>query len=252
MVVASAFLWVCFGFDSTWEQLNPFFDALFRNPITALVDLFHPSSILRIEMRSFYGMGDHWSAPVIYGIVFIILSIHLERMGIAKSRNFFITTSLSLMNIGIFEVLWNLFYSIFHNQPWAFTFVPKQLYNLGFFVSFIFVGILASLILYGWGYRFKFTQLKTTLTIFAIGLWLLWIFYPFPIGHITVQTDWGSWTNSNRFPQTYYVVDVTDDGYASGLPHWIENNPLHLLNTVCKIAMTASILGFCMVEKKNV
>lgn len=251
MVIASALFWLIFGFDSTWEQLNPLFDALFQNPLKASVDVFNPSSLLRFEMRSFYGMGDHWSAPVIYGIAFIVLSIHLERGGLANSRNFFITTSLSLMNIGIFEIMWNLFYSVFQNQPWAFTFRPKQLFNLGFFVSFIFIGLLSALILYDWGYRIKFTKLKTILTILSVVLLLLWIFYPFPIEHITVQTDWGPWTNSNKFPQTYYVVDVTDDGYASGIPNWVENNPLHLLNTVCKIVMTGTILGFCMVEKKH-
>jgi hypothetical protein len=251
MAVLALILWAVMGFDSTWEMMNPLFDALFVNPITAIQQLFDPASPLRAAMWSFYGMGDHWSAAVIYGFAFVGLSLYLEVVGIKKSRNFFITTCLSLGNIGIFELMWNSGYAIFQGQWWAITFAPKQLYNLMFFVSFVFLMILGFVTLYGFGYRINMTRDRWFFVGTAAALWIFWILYPFPIQHITVQTDWGPWTNSNLFPQTYYVVDTTNNGYAAGIPNWVENNLLHAVNTLCKMATTLAILGICMVGMKK-
>lgn len=251
MVAVSLVLWAVLGWDSTWEMLNPLFDALITNPLGAITQAFDPASRLRADMWFFYGMGDHWSAPVIYGAAYIALSHHFEKVGVVKSRNFFLTTALSLGNIGAFELAWNRLYSLIHGQWWAFTFAPKQVYNLGFFVAFVVIMALGAVILYGYGYRVRMLPVKWLLVAGAAALWLLWVFYPLPVTHITVQTDWGQWTNSNLFPQTYYVVDVTNDGYAAGLPHYVNDDLLHGVNTLCKVFTTAAIMTVCMVAKKR-
>jgi len=129
VVSICALAWIAFGWDSVWSQLKPFKE----NMIPLLLGEISLRSLFE-EGRQFYGQGNHFSAPVIYGITFIYLSRYLERTGINKSLNFFATTALSLMNIGIFELAWNRLYSLFQGQTWAFTFRPKQVNNLSFSV----------------------------------------------------------------------------------------------------------------------
>lgn len=198
-------------------------------------------------MASIYGIGDHWSAPVIYGLCFIALSIYLERNGVVRSLNFFVTTGLSLGNIGFFELVWNRLYSWLQGQPWTFSFViQQQIRNLSFFIIFVGLGILSFLILHGLGYRIALTKMKTMLVLVATGLWLLWVFYPLPISYVTVPTTWGVWTNVNLFPQTFYAVQVSP---SVTVPFYAPNDLLHLLNVVCKAVSAAVFTSLCMMVK---
>ena len=254
LVILSALFWGWLGWDSTWEQITPITDRLLTNPIELLCS--RPSSIdpnplfyqkLVSEMASVYGIGDHWSAPVIYGLCFIALSIYLERNGVVRSLNFFITTGLSLGNIGFFELIWNRLYSYFQNQPWTFSFViSQQIRNLSFFIVFVFFGVLCFVGIYGLGYRVQFTMLKTILVFSAVGLWLLWVFYPLPISYVTVPTTWGLWANVNLFPQTFYAVQVSP---GVTVPFYAPNDLLHLLNVVCKAVSAAAFTSLCMMIK---
>jgi len=253
LVILSAMFWIFWGFDSTWEMATPITDRLLTNPIEFFNTVLNPSSPayqkLLAEMASVYGIGDHWSAPVIYGICFIALSFYLERAGVVRSLNFFVSTGLSLGNIGFFELIWNRLYSWLQGQPWTFSFIiPQQIRNLSFFIVFVGLGILSFLILRGLGYRIALTKTKAILILVATGLWLLWVFYPLPISYVTVPTTWGLWTNVNLFPQTFYAVQISP---GITVPFYAPNDLLHLLNVVCKAVSAAAFTSLCMMVKKK-
>jgi len=246
-VVASVVCWVLFGFDSTWAMMLPYAE-------NALPLLLGQISLAEVKQQSqrYYGTGQHFSAPVIYGTAFIILSLYLERIGIKKSLNFFTTTSFSLMNIGVCEWIYNLLYANLQNQPWTIHFRWKQVTNLTFFTLFIIVGLLTFLYLYTEGYHPNLSKVTALLFVISIEMWGLWVFYPFPIGYITVETTTGTWTNTPFFPQTMYAVDIDPtDGIAVGVPYFVENNLLHTVNLLTKITMTVAILSLCMFKNIN-
>jgi hypothetical protein len=247
LVALSVAFWVGLGWDSTWEQLNP----ILENPWPLLSPGSEAYEALMFQVRGFYGMGDHWSAPVIYGLAFIALSLHLERVGVVKSMNFFVTTAMSLASIGVFEFVYNRLYSIYQQQWWTFSFAWPNARNILFFTGFVLVGVLAYVVLHDFGYRVRWTWWKVALIPLSVGLWLLWLFYPFPTQPLTVMTEWGLWTSGPLFPQTFYAVDVFNDGKAFGAPFWVQNDALHLLNTLTKAVTSATILGICMVEKRH-
>lgn len=249
LVILSAILWAVLGFDSTWEQINPFLEA----PIQSLQALFSTGPAheeLMYNINKYYGLGDHWSAPVIYGLAFIALSLYLEAQGIVRSLNFFVTTALSLANIGVFEFIYNRCYSFYQSQWWTFGLDWPNARNILFFATFVVSGALALIMLRDFGYKVTVKPWKGVLVCISLMLWIVWIAYPGPVETLTVQTDWGPWTNSRMFPQTFYAVDVTNDGLASGLPFYVQNNLLHLLNTVTKIFTTGALLSLFMVERK--
>lgn len=251
-VIVTGSCWVFFGFDSSWSMLKPYIDYVtsifIKNPIGEIA-IGIPFKELRGQAQFYYGVGNHFSAPVIYGLSFIYLSRYLEDIGIEKSLNFCSSTGLSLMNIGIFEWSWNLCYSQLQNQPWTIMFRWKQASNLTMFTLFIVIGVFILVYLYSVGYQ---PRVDTTTIFFAgvaISLWLLWIFYPFPIGNLEVSTTAGVWTNTRMFPQTYYAVDVNPlDKIAIGVPHFVENNSIHVLNVLAKIFTTLAILWFSLVR----
>jgi hypothetical protein len=241
VVMIATAAWFALGFDSTWGQLNVFWQDLPKF-LTGSMTL----EQIREASMYYYGIDNHFSAPVIYGIAFVILSYHFEKVGIHKSMNFLCSAILSLMNIGIFETMWNRSYAYFQNQPWAITFAPKQWTNLFSFYSWTAVGILTLLYLYTCRYKIEMNWKKWIVVFSAIGLWLLWIFYPVPAAHITVQTDWGPWTSSNMFPQTFYAVHLHNDGIAAGYPFYVPDYWVHMLNTLCKVVTTGAIMVICM------
>lgn len=241
-VLACVACWLFFGWDSTWGQLKPIGEWLL-NPSK-------PFSAALAESRRFYGIGNHFSAPVIYGTAWILLSLYLEGRGFKRSANFLLTTSLSLMNIGIFEWLWNSLYAYFQRQPWVVTFAWKQVTNLAHFTAFTIVGVLSLLYLASLGYRPRLDRYTFTFTFLAFLTWLLWIYYPFPTQQLTVQTATGVWTSSRLFPQTMYAIDLDPtDGVAIGHPFHVPNDLLHGVNTLAKIFTSAAILCFCMVKE---
>ncbi len=245
--------WIVFGFDSCWSQLKPFIDyftiIFINNPIGELQTGI-PFTQMWEDSKFYYGMGNHFSAPVIYGSAFIVLSLYLEKIGIKKSLNFCATTALSLMSIGIFEIMWNSAYAHFHGQVWVITFKWKQAANLCAFIVFVAIGLLVFFYLGLEGYRPNLSKLSLSLFALTVICWGVWINYPLAVGHITVDTTAGPWTNSNMFPQTYYCVDVApDDKIAIGEPNWVQNDMVHFVNTFTKVVQTAFVLNICMVKK---
>jgi len=235
-------IWLLLGFESTWGQLKVYQDHIFQI-LSGQITLYQVDQL----SKQFYGADNHWSAPVIYGIAFWYLSIHLESVGIKKSLNFISTTILTLMNVGIFETFWNRSYAYFQNQPWAISLSYKQGTNIMMFSLWIIIGALTLVYLYAEGYRFKITRFKLLMCVAAIALCVLWITYPGPVKHIEVYTDWGIWTNTDFFPQTFYAVDLANDGIALGFPFFVEDYWIHFLNTLCKVVVTGAILGLFMV-----
>ena len=244
LVIVTSICWLIFGFDSTWSALQPFgknFTPLLTGQIS-LTEVWQQSQM-------FYGIGNHFSAPVIYGIAFIILSLYFEKLGIKRSLNFFSTAALSLMSIGIFEWIYNPFYATFQNQPWVIIFVWKQVTNLYNFTIFIIVGLLVLLYLYGEGYKPNLSKVTLSLFLISTIFWATWVFYPFPTQQISVETTSGIWTSTQTFPQTMYAVDIDPtDGKATGVPFNVENNLLHAVNLLTKVFSTCAILSFCMLK----
>lgn len=239
--IAAGACWALMGFDSTWSMLMTYVEQavpLLRGEITF--------AEVTAQSRLFYGTGNRFSSPVIYSLAFITLSLHLEKHGIVKSANFFVTSALSLMSIGLFELAYNMCYSHFQFQPWTMQFVWKQVTNLSMFTLFSIIGITTIVYLYCEDYRLNWGKRTQILTVAAIGFWMLWIFYPFHFNYISVQTTDGWWTSGARFPQTMYAVDIDPlDGVAIGVPYFVENNLIHAVNTLTKIVSTAAILSLC-------
>jgi len=251
-VICASVAWGVFGFDSCWSQLKPFIDyfsIFIKNPFYELRNGI-PLAELWADSRAFYGIGNHFSAPVIYGISFIALSRYLEKVGIKKSLNFCVTTGMSLGSIGIFELMWNSAYAYFHGQVWVITFQWKQITNLCAFIAFTMIGLLCITYLYLDGYKPNLSKLSLSLLLLTAVCWGIWINYPLPVGHITVATTAGPWTNSDKFPQTSYTVDVApDDNVAIGVPHHVQNDTIHFVNTFTKIVQTLCLLNISMVKR---
>ncbi len=247
-VVASLFFWVFFGFDSVWAQLEP----LINGMVPLILGKTTLSTVLE-ETRVMYGLGNHFSAPVIYGTAFVVLSIHFERKGIVKSLNFFCSTALSLMNIGVFELIWNPLFAYYQNQVWVITFKWLQLGNLLFFSLFIIFGLLSLVYLWPDGYRPNISRRTLIFLVLSISIWTFWINYPFQTETIYVETTAGTWSNTQKFPQTYYVIDMDPlDDYAMGLPHHADNNGVHLVNLLAKVFTTLTLLSYSMVRRTQI
>lgn len=251
-VVAASCLWLIFGYDSVWSQLDPFtnyFTTVFiKDPITAVQNI--PLLKLWKDSSLYYGVGNHFSAPVCYGLIFIVLSLHLEKVGIKRSLNFTTSALLSLLSIGVFEWAWNLLYATFQGQPWTITFAWKQIGNLTMFTLFVVFGALV-LVYLSDKYKPNVGPRTIALSALAIIMWIAWIYYPLPVGRIQVRTSVGIWTNSPRFPQTYYAIDTNpNDALAIGTPYYVHDDVIHTLNTSTKVVTSLALLSFCMLEKR--
>jgi len=244
--LVSLLLWGILGFDSTMEQVTPFTENILEL-LTGKVSL----DSLFAQSRALYGIGNHWSAPVIYGFAFIFLSLHLESVGIVKSYNFVATTILSLANIGVFETFWNRTFAYFQNQPWTISFAWKQGSNTIQFFGWIVLGILTLLYLISDGYRLTISRKFIILLTLSIMICTFWIYYPYPTQQLSVQTTTGTWTSTPYFPQTMYTIDIDPtDNIAVGVPHFVENNLVHFTNTLAKVLVSGTILSICMVKRR--
>jgi hypothetical protein len=262
LTVLAGLIWAYWGFDSTIDEGDVIVTHFILNPAgvvaASLQALWNYAAGLPppqvyadvlSDMSKVYGLGNHWSAPFIYGVCFVALSIHLERVKVVGSLNFFLTTGLCAGNIGVFELTWNRLYSWLQNQPWTLnlSFLP-QVKNIAFFILFVVLGAASFLILRDLGFRVEFTWWKVGLIICAVELWLLWVFYPFPLTQVVVATEAGPWVSSRLFPQTFYAVQV-NPGFSKAF--YAPNDWLHLLNVVCKVVSSAALASLCMVVKKD-
>lgn len=242
--------WLIFGFDSTPLQ---FVHVLYEG-IPALIS--GESVDLVAIYNSYYGKEMHYSAFVIYGLLYYFMSKNFERAGIKGTKNMVYSFAVMFFSISIFEWFWITSFAVFQNQPWAFTWQFPQMkiliQNSGFFV----VGILTSLYMvtdrYFWNKnnepttrRFWFnwkSPLFLLVLVSTVVATLFWIYYPLHVDPLSVELATGeTWHNSRMFPQTLYTIDLNPlDGENAGVWFWIENNMIHGVNTLVKILFSIS------------
>lgn len=233
--------WVFFGLDSVIEQFKPIFDNF-----GSIIFFKANYSIIWQEMIANYGKGSHFSAVVIYGICWLILQRSLEKAGITKSFNFFMSMMLTLLNMGIFETLWNRTCAYFQNLPWLLL----QPTNIVQYNAWIAIGLLAILLLYASGYKLNINTNTFGLVFLSVAIWIFWIYYPLPFQQISVATTEGIWHSTRFFPQTLYTVDLTPlDGINKGVFFYVENNWLHFTNIVAKVIISVTVMLLCCAKK---
>ncbi|MFX0142207.1 MAG: hypothetical protein ACFFDN_51690 [Candidatus Hodarchaeota archaeon] len=218
--------WVLLGADSTADQLAYFLVNVpnFLLQKITLNELFH-------IYNSWYGLGTHWSASVIYSLLLIGLSKHLrEKLDIKNSENLVLTTGFVGFTIFSFEFFWWISYYFFQGQTWILSLWLPQLRLILQDSLFALPGIIIILGLNYKEFKFNFDKFTFLFFILTISTIFLWWFYPFPVTPLTV----GTWTSNARFPQTMYTL------YPEKL-YYVADKGVHFVNNLVKIFMT---LGF--------
>jgi len=247
LTIASAFFWIILGFESTWSQIS-----IYMQSIPAFLIGQTSFTTIQAKVASSYGLGQHLSTAVIYGICFLILSIHLEKSGITKSMNFFFSTSISLMSVGIYEIIYNFLYATLQNQPWAFTLAWKQGLNISVFAFFTIIGAISLIYLYSLNFKPHFSKITLILLFGSIITYALWVFFPFSTTSLAIQTTSGLWTSTNLFPQTMYAINLNPtSGIAIGDAFFVQNNLLHFINVLNKVFVSFTILSLILIRNKQ-
>ncbi len=254
--------WLLFGFDSCIGQ-----------PMMTLYNL--PNYLaghmtladLTQVWNNAYGKEFHYSAVVIYGVAFYVLSKHFQKQGITGSKNVAYACGLTWVSIGLFELYWMASFAYFQAQPWVLTPAWPQLriliQNLGCFLlggGFVLLYMwVDSYILDAAGepigrrWHFNWSLVSTLLVLSAIGTAVVWWNYPFQSTQISVTYETGEvWTSSPQFPQTLYTIDVNPhDSLNAGVWFWVENNLLHAWNTLVKVFFTLTFVSVGWIKKVN-
>ena len=256
MAVVCGVFWLLLGFDSTPLQM---IHVLIEGIPGLLLGQKGWGDLITIY-NSFYGKEMHYSAFVIYLLMFYGLSKNWEARGIVKSKNMAYSFSFMFLAVGLFEWFWISSFGIFQNQPWVYTWMMPQLRILLQNSAFTFVGILGVVYIWadsyvldknkqviGRNWHFNLGWLSWVLIGLSIGSALLWIFYPGPIQQISVQLANGQiWHSSRLFPQTLYTIKIDPASPVNaGDWCWVEDNWIHGLNTLVKViwALTLYWIG---------
>ena len=242
-------LWVLLGSDSTAEQL-------------AFLVWNLPKFILgKITFNqwtycynSYYGLGTHWSAAVIYGLLFVGLSKYFRKKhDTVNSENIALTVGFVGLAIATFEMFWMSSYYIFQGQTWILSLRYPQVRIILQNVLFAAPGIVVvggmDWKKYTLNFRWR-TWLYLTVTI---GLVLLWWYYPFPTETLSIPVKgYGLWSSSSNFPQTMYTIDTdVTDKLAVGEMYHVEAPDVHLLNNLTKIIWTLTFYHIGKIRKKK-
>ena len=253
--------WMVFGFDSTPLQ---FIHVLYEGVPNFLLGKASFNDLVVIY-NNFYGKEMHYSAFVIYGLMFWALSRHFSKnLGITKSKNIAFSCSLVFLSVAVFEFFWMASFAFFQKQPWVITPRWPQLRIHLQNILFATVGVLG--VLYMWAdsylldakgkivkrlYKFRWDKIAVCLVGLSISLALFWWFYPGYVERFSVELETGQvWANNRQFPQTLYTIDLnpTDDVNA-GEWFFMENNVIHGLNTLVKVVWTFTVFYVGMVQK---
>lgn len=261
VAVISAFCWILFGFDSTPLQ---FIRVLYDLPLyfQGKIDF----SYLGNVYQEYYGKEMHYSAFVIYLLLFVGLSFTWEKAGVVMSKNMVFSFAGMILAIAAFEFFWIWSFASFQNQPWVATWKFPQmrilLQNLIFAVS----GGLCVLYMLTERYHWKnneqlgrayYFRMKTWAPWILIGLSMLaaifWIYYPFAVEPLTVELETGeTWMNTNLFPQTLYTVDLNpNDSVNAGVWFYLENDWIHAVNTGVKVLWALTTFYIFRVRRTN-
>lgn len=254
--IAMIVCWITFGFDSSLLQfvhaLNAYVGMLLSGQTvdwTRVVDAYN----------SVYGKELHYSAFVIYGLLFWFLSRHFDKnLGIKGSKNIAYSSGLMFFSVAFFEFYWIYSFAFFQNQWWIATWMMPQLRILLQNFTFLFIGIVATMYIWADGFVFDGKEIVARkwcfnwdwkaimLVILSIFIAIVWWFYPWPINTIQVETTIGTWQSSRYFPQTLYTIDVNPiDSVNAGVWFYVPNNLVHAWNTLVKIvwALTFAYVG---------
>lgn len=243
--------WMIAGFDSTpmqvWEAVYQGIPAVIRTGSwKTMIDVY----------GSLYGKEMHYSAFVIYFLLFWGSSKTWEKAGIIKSKNLIFSFAGMFLAIGIFEWFWMLGFAYFQNQPWVITWKMPQMKILLQNTGFCIAGGLACVFMlterWHWngkiqGERAYYFDIKSWLLWLFVGLSvasvLFWIYYPGPVTQISVLLANGQvWHSSRLFPQTLYTVDTNPLGNVNaGVWFWVQNDAIHAVNTIVKAIWAATV-----------
>lgn len=239
--------WFVFGFDSTPLQ--------FLDPIMEIIMGKYPLSDFWMRYNVYYGKEMHYSAFVIYGLCYVFLSRHFDKLEIKMSKNVCYSASLTALSIALFEYFWIGCFATFQNQPWVVTWAMPQLRILLQNLIFLIAGIIG--VLYMWAdsyilngkeivgrkYCFNINWKAIALIGLSIFVALFWIYYPFHVDTVNVTLSDGTiWTNNHLFPQTLYTIK-TDVGSPVNAGEWfyVPNDLVHGVNTLVKTIWTFTI-----------
>lgn len=256
--IICCWLWVTLGFDSTPLQfVHVFQDGLLQG-------VTDPQALQAIY-NLYYGKEMHYSAFVIYFLLYWALSRSWEKAGVAKSKNVVFSFAGMILAIAVFEWFWILSYANFQNQPWVATWQMPQLRILlqNSFFAFAggFTGILMLTERFHWNgreqldraYYFNAKSLALWICIaLSILSALFWIYYPAQVTQITVQLKTGEiWQSSRLFPQTLYTVELDPtDAVNAGDWFYVANDAVHALNTLVKSIWAMSVYLLLRVKKE--
>lgn len=237
---------ILLGSDSTIDQIGWL---IWNFPNFALGKL---GFIQWVEIyNKYYGLGTHWSASVIYSLLFIAISKYLkEKFEIKNSRNIAISAGVVGLSIACFEFFWLTSYYYFQKQYWILSLQYPQFGIIQRNILFLLVGIIAlveikSLTINEKKLKLNFDKHTLMLLGLTIGLIILWLFYPFP----TQQLTNGNWISSPNFPQTMWTIQ-TNPNTAYGEMYYTQNEAVHLINNLTKISMTLTFYSLFKIKYK--
>lgn len=268
VVLLPLICWVLLGSDSTAEQVAFF---VWNLPKFILGRITFPEWIH--TYTDYYGLGTHWSASVIYGLLFVGISKYLrEKTNTVNSENLALTTGFVGLAIATFEFFWMSSYYFFQKQTWILTIQYPQIRIILQNILFLAPSIIIIIGMYTYykdpitgkmkrGSEYKLNINRKTLMylLITIGLVLLWWNYPFPTQQLEVYVTGGGWTgtggywtSSNNFPQTMYTIDTDlTDKLAVGEMFHIEAPDVHLLNNLTKIFWTLTFYSLGKLKKRR-
>ena len=246
--VIPALMWMLLGSDSTVDQATI---VLINLPKYLFGQMTFDEVVG--SYQHWYGLGTHWSAAVIYALLFYGISKHLSDIGIKKSQNVAITVAFVGFTISSFEFFWQISYSLCQQQGWIVSLEYPQLRIL---LQDLMMFIPAVIIMMGMNYKeYGFNIDKTTLVlaVSTIGICYLWLNYGlyFPVERLTVYVQgFGNWTSSIHFPQTMYTVkmDATSSKTIGEL-FYVHDDAIHLVNNVAKIVMSLTLYKFFQIKR---
>jgi len=251
LIVFAAILWALQGWDSSPHQIINFMNGL-PDYLTGKITW----STLAGYYLDAYGKFEHYSAFVIYATLYYAVSLRLNKVGVTRLRNVLMTTGLVALPIGAFEVFWNVSYYFFQGQTWILALqMPQLKIILQNDIAMPLIGVLVLVFLVDWrAYRVE-PDWRTFICLFATMLLiLLWWGYGnvLPVQQISVQVQgYGTWVSSRMFPQTVYTVDTNIlDNMALGEQFWIQNDLLHLVNTITKVFLTLTAYFMLKIERR--
>ncbi len=251
LIIAACILWIAQGWDSDVEQIEHF---LFYLPSFMLGRI--TWSQISFYYFDSYGKFVHYSAFVIYMLFFIGISKYLhDKLDVVNSQNIIASVSFVALSVGLFEYYWMISYYFLQNQPWILSFQWPQIRILLQNIFMIFIGLLF-LVSIDWKvYKLNLNDWTTYVLLnLTFGFMVLWWMYGnlLPIQQISVQViGYGTWTSSKFFPQTVYTVETNVlDNISAGEQFWIQNDLLHLVNTLTKVFMTLTLYSILKLKKK--